>query len=119
MLKMKTVFLTLGVAGLCFISYVAGFGYAILEFNIDLFTPIGKYYVRLTEPILIEVNNSKIQLPEGTVLYYEYYESTDQPRGACLEIVPNGRLYDDRFEVIRKLDTYEVPREYYYSQARE
>jgi hypothetical protein len=30
--------------------YIVGFGYAVSTFNIDLFSPIGKYNVKLTEP---------------------------------------------------------------------
>jgi hypothetical protein len=120
MLKTRTVLPTLGVATLCLMSFVAGFGYAVEEFHIDLFSPIGKYYVRLTTPVFVEVNNSKVQLPKGTVLYREYNHKNDNS-WASLRIVPKDERdreeFEEKLEVLRILDKHQVPDEYFYHHA--
>ena len=112
MLISKKVLKIFGIAIVAIILMVASFwvGYfdAIIDFKIDIFEKNIDKYVKLKEPLNItapELNQS-IELPKGALLYYEGYNVKLDIAHACLKIVDDSLLFEDRVEFIQDPGSY-------------
>lgn len=77
------------------------------KFNIDLFSIRIGEYVKLKEPVNIAngEGGASIFLPEGTLLYYDKsYKNTTS--FACLHIIEDSAVFEDRVEYIPEPGSY-------------
>lgn len=90
------------------VSFWVGYFEAITDFRIDIFEKNIDKYVILKEPLNIKATelNQPIKLPKGTLLYYEGYNVKLDIAHACLKIVDDSLLFEDRVEFIQDPGSY-------------